>query len=78
MQISSQLKSSLFISSDVNIRDPLRTQSRTGMSALPSKSRLISEATLSIAASIRSFERNGLNDLSNSLTLLITVRYFNE
>ena len=73
MHISSQLNVSLFISSDVNISEPFSTHRSTGQSVLPSKSRLIFPATLSMAFSICSFGMNGLKDLSNNLTLLIAL-----
>ena len=75
METSSQLKVSRFMSSAVNMMEPFRMHRRTGMSVQPSKSALMRAATWSMAFSISSGERNGLNVLSRSLIFFSMVAW---
>ena len=71
MEIVWQLKSSLFMSSPMNMMDPLRTQRRIGMSSHPLKSLFSSSLTLSMAADILLYGMNILKVLSCSVIFSI-------
>ena len=75
MVTSSTVKSSLFISSAVNISAPLSTHNRMGACSSLMCFLLIFSATESIAFSIFSLEMNGTNVLSCRVMLFIVLNY---
>lgn len=72
-----QLNLSLFMSSPMNMMDPLRTQRSIGKSVQPSKSALILSATLSIAADILSYVIKGLKVLSFNVIFCMCALFSN-